>query len=328
MNDLSKHISKLLKEYGCVIIPDFGGFVSQHMTSRILEKGKIVSPPYSEIGFNENLKINDGLLVQSYMIEDGISYPAAEKKVMRVSKEMKELLYRNGELALPGIGHMRMSMSGHMIFTACKDTLVDTNTFGLDTIEIPLLSELKKEREKSSREDRHYNVKQNVWSYTQYAAACIVVLMLYFSSSVSIDNTSLYRYDNKASVISAPSFVDEKIVPEVEVITDDITEDEAPVMMDNIANVEKSEEQTTQSEIHSESGKYHIIVASLGDGDDVDIVVSKLKKEGYSSAGVIKGDGRIRVSIESFADYNEAVKKSEVIRNTTKYKDAWVLNKK
>lgn len=333
MKDLSKHISNLLREHGYVIIPDFGGFVSQHMSSCISENGRVVSSPYSEIGFNENLKMNDGLLVQSYMTEDGISYPAAEKKILRISRELKETLYRDGELMLPDVGYFRLSMGGHLIFTACKDTLVDTNTFGLTSLDIPLLSELKKERAKSTRNEKQYKAKYNLWSYTQYAAACIVVIMLYFSSSVSIDNTSLYRYDNKASVMPAPSFVDDKKNSEFEVITEESTEETLPAVAENkseenVSDARDVHEEEFETNINSKPGKYHIIIASLGAGDDVDAVVSKLKRDGYVNAGVIRGDGRIRVSIESFADYDEALNQSEKLRNTTKYKDAWVLTKK
>ena len=64
MNELSRHIEVLLFENDCVIIPNFGGFVTHYTPSKRDVKENLFIPPTRVIGFNDQLKLNDGLLVQ------------------------------------------------------------------------------------------------------------------------------------------------------------------------------------------------------------------------------------------------------------------------
>ena len=66
MIELSQHIEVLLLENDCVIVPGLGGFVA-HYTPAIQVEENVFLPPTRTIGFNPQLKLNDGLLVQSYM---------------------------------------------------------------------------------------------------------------------------------------------------------------------------------------------------------------------------------------------------------------------
>ena len=63
MIELAQHIEALLLENDCVIIPGFGGFVA-HLTPAVsVEEGNVFIPPIRTIGFNPQLRLNDGLLV-------------------------------------------------------------------------------------------------------------------------------------------------------------------------------------------------------------------------------------------------------------------------
>ena len=81
MNRLGKHIEALLLENDCVIIPDFGGFITYYTPASYVEDEHTFSPPVRSIGFNPQLKLNDGLLVQTYMdsysASSGYSEPRA-----------------------------------------------------------------------------------------------------------------------------------------------------------------------------------------------------------------------------------------------------------
>ena len=67
MIELSKHIEVLLLENDCVIVPGLGGFIAhKRQAAYSIQKGEFM-PPLRTIGFNPQLIMNDGLLVQSYM---------------------------------------------------------------------------------------------------------------------------------------------------------------------------------------------------------------------------------------------------------------------
>ena len=70
---------------------------------------------------------------------------------------------------------------------------------------------------------------------------------------------------------------------------------------------------------------YHIIVASVGTEKDARATAEQLKKEGYEGASAIIGNGKMRVSIESFSTQAEAYRSLQVIREQKAYQNAWVL---
>lgn len=67
MIELAQHIEILLLENDCVIVPGLGGFVAHYTSAMRVAEENIFLPPTRIIGFNPQLKMNDGLLVQSYM---------------------------------------------------------------------------------------------------------------------------------------------------------------------------------------------------------------------------------------------------------------------
>mgnify|MGYP000802840522 FL=1 len=67
MIELAQHIEALLLENDCVIVPGLGGFVAHYTPAMRVAEENTFLPPTRIIGFNPQLKMNDGLLVQSYM---------------------------------------------------------------------------------------------------------------------------------------------------------------------------------------------------------------------------------------------------------------------
>ncbi|NNG09397.1 MAG: SPOR domain-containing protein, partial [Arenibacter sp.] len=60
------YIAELLYRYNCVIVPEFGAFLTQMKSAVINDTTNSFYPPSKIVSFNEQLSSNDGLLV-SYM---------------------------------------------------------------------------------------------------------------------------------------------------------------------------------------------------------------------------------------------------------------------
>ena len=61
--DIAKSIGELLFEKKVVVVPGFGGFTSDYKAANIDFVQSSVAPPSKRIQFNDNLKLNDGVLV-------------------------------------------------------------------------------------------------------------------------------------------------------------------------------------------------------------------------------------------------------------------------
>ena len=104
MRSISEHISTLLYDHDCVIIPEFGGFVSNLQGASIQSRMNVILPPRKIIGFNQHLKNNDGMLVHLIAQEYGLQYNDALKLVQKAVVEMNKQLLNGERLNFPKIG--------------------------------------------------------------------------------------------------------------------------------------------------------------------------------------------------------------------------------
>ena len=144
MIELAKHIASLLLENDCVIIPGFGGFIAHYEPSQLLSEEHLFLPPMRVVGFNPQLRINDGLLAQSYMATYGTTFPDAVKMLQQQSKELTASLHETGRMEFENVGELRYNIHGKYEFTPFDNNIITPTFYGLDSFKMQLLSELPK----------------------------------------------------------------------------------------------------------------------------------------------------------------------------------------
>jgi hypothetical protein len=83
----------------------------------------------------------------------------------------------------------------------------------------------------------------------------------------------------------------------------------------------------TETKVVEKTFPYHIIIASVANTKDAEAMAGELKAKGYTGAKVLTGDGKIRVSIMSCADREDANRQLLKLRENEAYKNAWMLAK-
>ena len=79
---LETYIRDLMLRYDCVIVPDFGGFITNRISATIDQKSHTFYPPTKQLGFNHHLTHNDGLLANYIATEENISFEQATHKIV------------------------------------------------------------------------------------------------------------------------------------------------------------------------------------------------------------------------------------------------------
>src|SRR3954468_13872301 len=102
--NIEKHISELLFEHDCVIVPDFGGFVCNYSSAGINPAKHQFRPPYKKISFNRNLRNNDGLLANQIVRAEQVSYSDSNRLISEYVVGLKKDLDSNKRLDLSNIG--------------------------------------------------------------------------------------------------------------------------------------------------------------------------------------------------------------------------------
>jgi len=365
MIELLKHIEALLLENDCVIIPSFGGFVSHYTPSRWLEEEGLFLPPTRSIGFNPQLKMNDGLLVQSYMTFYCTDFSDASKLVDKAIKELVDTLHEEGKVEMHGIGNMFYTIHNTLQFQPYEDGVLTPYLYGLSSFEIEKIgykAEIKEDSiELTKSNSKVYEIRVNR-SFLRTAVAVAAAIIVFFFMSTPIENTYVEKsnyaqlipsellepFDNN-SVSHKAAFVEHskinnnsKVVESAKVdnsIANNLgvkaplkkQEQLKPKVVKEVLVSKKVEKKNDPVKIETTSankGSYYIIAASVTNRADAQEIVNRLKAKGYSGAGFIEGNGRVRVSIMSFSDDTEANNKLSQLKKNVNFKDAWVLSNK
>ena len=177
----------LLVKHNCVIIPDFGGFVSKRVSSKIDFDQGIIIPPAKHLLFNKHLVANDGLFLTAYADRNGLRYIEAEEKLKEIVLNLKKDLSSGKALMFSRIGVMKRSTDGFYTFSQDKEFNLLSDAYGLKKLEFD--SVMNKEetsvhnvaKEDNEQPKAHPTVKSlKKKRFLRYAAAaCILPLMMY-----------------------------------------------------------------------------------------------------------------------------------------------------
>lgn len=150
MITLARHIELLLLEHDCIIVPGLGGFIANNASARYNENGdNLFLPPYRNIGFNQKLQANDGLLVQAYMVAYDASYPDAYKQMEMDIADVLFELDTDGSYELPNIGVLHKGINGIITFTSFDSGILTPSLYGLYSFAIKNKEEVLKEKQLS-----------------------------------------------------------------------------------------------------------------------------------------------------------------------------------
>ncbi len=133
-------VSELLYKHNCVIIPDFGGFVANFKSTEFEEKRLLLSPSRKKVAFNQSLKENDGLLINSLVKRKFISYEQAEKEVNFFSKFLNDRLIQYKNYEFKNIGSFYLNKEDKLVFVAYEGLNFYKKSYGLQDVKVKRLS--------------------------------------------------------------------------------------------------------------------------------------------------------------------------------------------
>lgn len=211
MIELAKHIEVLLLENDCVIVPGLGGFIAhKRQAAYSIQKGEFM-PPLRTIGFNPQLIMNDGLLVQSYMQAFNTDFPDATRRIEKTVAKLKDQLYQQGQVTLNNVGTIYFNMNGGYAFEPAAASYFTPSLYGLESFTLPQLQPLPvssspkqllpKVNEQTGKSKKHFSLRH----FTRNIVAIAAAVCLFFVLSVPVENT--YMDDaNYASLGSISMF--------------------------------------------------------------------------------------------------------------------------
>ena len=128
---VAKYIHELLFIYDCVILPDFGGFVTHRVSADIHPITNKFYPPAKTVAFNEQLILNDGLLIIHISREENLSPEESAEQVKKFVKNIKDSLVTFNIYIFPQLGRFFFNLHGLLEFEPDYSINLSSDSFGL-----------------------------------------------------------------------------------------------------------------------------------------------------------------------------------------------------
>lgn len=362
--EIERHIEILLLDNDCVIVPGLGGFTAHHVEARFDESDDVFLPPLRTLGFNQQLKINDSLLVQSYIEAYDISYPEALRRIEGEVEELRQRLVNDGYYEMTDIGVLEMNEDGNIIFTPCEAGILTPELYGLSSFEMqPLMAEesttsasstqvqkpnvepapitttvfdqVGQKEETSANDagqdtDTDEDAEKTICikvSWLRNAGIAAAAALLLFFVIFPISHSGLKNVN--IGDFNGTSFFSKLMPKDSQMNNINISEIKASAKDSSRQSVKDSVKDSIKGiEPKVKSDTFCIVLASCIPQKNAERYVEQLHKKGFDKAYTMVNNKMVRVIYGNYTSETDAYNDLQKIRSKDEFEQAWILKKK
>lgn len=265
MFSIIEHIEYLTMCHDCVVIPGWGAFIANYSVAEYDVTRSVFGRPCRAIGFNSAIKHNDGLLAQSLMRREGLSYDEAMRFIADSVKTFGQQLSMDGELSVGRLGSFSLNSDGRKEFVPFADVYTDNRYYGLADVELKTVTALERDFQES--EAAHGAVvpgERGLFSRKAARIAASVAVLLglgiMLTTPVIVDRNS-HAQASMAPTVTAPQSQPLDVTVQQGVVPQSVTV--------------VSEENVTFGGVGNTSGKYYMVIATLRNQSELDAFKTK-----------------------------------------------------
>jgi len=340
-------ISDLVRQYDCVVIPGFGGFVgNQHGSVHNAPKETFL-PPHKHVLFNVHLIHNDGLLAHHLAFNEKISYKEALNKIEQEVDDLKFKLHMAGRVEVPKLGYLESDLNRKINFVFGNEGNLLLDSYGLRPLHLKEVMVPVIEEEESTDtpiisidQSKESIQPKRRFKWVRVAAAACILPFLFYSywipvhtdvlRSGHIELSDLNPFSEKEKSIQSfePAGIKKLEFPVEEVVNPDTHFTwETPEGEEIKLKIRKNTPLVTSPDVHQfSSGKLHAIVGCFSKESNAVGMVEELKGAGFSAHILDVKGGLFRVSAGSAESQREMKGLRDRISNLGK--SSWVLKVK
>ncbi|MDA9067221.1 SPOR domain-containing protein [Flavobacteriaceae bacterium] len=287
--NLDKYIEDLLYRNECVVIPNFGAFITSVNSANLNNEG-VFTPPSKSISFNKKIKKNDGVLANYIAELNDISFDEAMKLIkLNVSNFNNDILNRK-DIVFSKVGVI--SINEELTeFVSYSNINYLKDSYGLSSVSSSFIKR---------------NKKKAPFSYfSKYAAALIAGLLI--SSIVYNNELNKIAQKNIIAYQQADLLIEKEIQKATFVI-------ENPLPLVKMI-------------VKENIGDFHVVAGSFSVEENSFTRLKQLKNKGYKARKIGQNKfGLFQVAYSSFHTRSDADMALEKIRISDN-EAAWILNK-
>ena len=328
------HIERLLWTQDCVILPGWGGFMRQTQSAAYDEAAHTFRPAHKELMFNATLQHSDGLLVEAYRKAYGVEYSQAQLLVEEDLRALRSQLQAERQVALGRLGTLSLGDEEQLIFTPGDEAWLNADVYGLRPFTmrpLPLLEEpvLDPSSQTPQKREMYYiPIPRRVLQGLTGAAAAVLLFFCvstpvtevnrtaYTASFIPTEITTSLREESKEPISMPLSSTEGEEQP---------VEAGAPVALVEAKSVSQKAEGSVAEKTETPRKMYHLVIASFPTEAQANTYMDTVDRQQYRQLGKVTRNGKCRVYAARFENRAEAERQLAQLRQTDRYKDAWLF---
>jgi len=145
MFSIIEHIEYLITCNDCVVIPGWGAFIANYAAAHYDAESKKMRRPMRTVSFNASVTHNDGLLAQSLVRREGMSYDEAMRFIADSVTTFRQQLASDSEVSMGRLGYFRRIEGRYNEFVPFLSVNASDLYFGLADVDVKTVEMLEHE---------------------------------------------------------------------------------------------------------------------------------------------------------------------------------------
>lgn len=257
MFSIIEHIEYLMAHHDCVAVPGWGAFIANYNAANYEAERAVFARPQRVICFNANVNHNDGLLAQSLMRREDMSYDNAMRCIADSVASFQQQLATDGEVSMGRLGYFRRNQGQPIEFVPFSHLRASDQYFGLTDLEIATVGALEQQLAAKQADDEMAATpalmpkERNLFSREVGRIAASVVALIGLSVLLTTPVIVNREHPDMASI--APSVT----APQAQPL--------APTVQDGVVSqaITLVDEYQAIAETGNTVGKYYMVIATL-----------------------------------------------------------------
>ncbi|KQC32279.1 sporulation protein [Nonlabens sp. YIK11] len=133
---IAAYISDLLYRHECVVVPNFGAFISRRVPAQHFASTHTLYPPKKGLSFNAQIQQNDGLLVNYISTVEKLPYEDAIQEIRNYVRFLDHEIDEKGEVTIHKVGRFTRNAEKALSFTPMYLVNYLPEAFGLSMQEV------------------------------------------------------------------------------------------------------------------------------------------------------------------------------------------------
>lgn len=181
------YISELLYEHDCVIIPGFGGVVTNYRPSFLNPAHHTFTPPSKKLAFNASLRSNDGLLANHLSNRLTINYNDACNVISEFVNDCIQSIQSGNKLTIEKVGVVYLDGEKNLQFVPDTNINYLKSSFGLSVLQSPAIKRDTVHKETIAVTKKQKQLKIAAWRILEVIPAAAVLALLIVNPNTIVD---------------------------------------------------------------------------------------------------------------------------------------------